>query len=49
MNILNGLFQANGNQQTDDDRGDVDKEVSPGSGRMLRNVDIKHRGSLFTV
>jgi hypothetical protein len=32
MDRLNGLLEADGDEQTDDDGGDVDEEVAPGVG-----------------
>jgi hypothetical protein len=35
MDRLNGLLEADGDEQTDDDGGDVDEEVAPGVGGVV--------------
>ena len=40
---LDGLFNCDGDQQADDDGGDVDEEVAPGMGRLVGWVDVKHK------
>ena len=44
VNELDGLFEADGDEQADDDGGDVDEEVSPGGGGMVRRMDFEHGG-----
>jgi hypothetical protein len=43
---LDGLFEADRDQQADDEGGDVDEEVAPGVGRVGRRVDVE-QGSLL--
>ena len=40
------LFEADGDQQTDDDGGDVDEEVSPHGGGVMGGMDVEHGLSL---
>ncbi len=46
MKVFYGLFEGDGDQEADDDGGDVDEEISPGVGGVVRWVDIEH-GSGF--
>ena len=39
---LDCLFEADGDEQTDDDGGDVDEEVAPGVGGVVGWVDVEH-------
>ena len=43
MDELDGLFKADGDEQADDDGGDVDEEVSPGAGGVLGWVDVENK------
>jgi hypothetical protein len=36
------LLQTDGDDEADDDGGDVDEEVFPGMGRGVGRVDIEH-------
>ncbi len=50
MSVLNDfdrLFEADGDEQTEDDGGDVDKEVAPGAGGVVGGVDVEHGSILF--
>jgi len=42
MKELDSLFETHCDEQTDDDSGDVDAEVAPGSGGMMGGVDVEH-------
>jgi hypothetical protein len=39
---FNGLFEADGDEQADDDGGEVDEEVAPGVGWVVGWVDVEH-------
>jgi hypothetical protein len=39
---FDGLFEADGDEQANDDGGDVDEEVAPGAGGVVRWVDFEH-------
>jgi len=43
MQGLNGLLEADGDEQADADGGDVDEEVAPGVGGVVGWVDVEHR------
>jgi hypothetical protein len=40
---LDGLLEADGDEQADDDGGDVDEEVFPGVGGFVGRVYVEHR------
>jgi len=40
---LDGLLEADGNEEADDDGGDVDEEVAPGMGGGVGRMDVQHR------
>jgi hypothetical protein len=42
VKVLDGLLEANGDEQAEDDGGDVDEEVSPGAGGVMGGVDVEH-------
>ena len=42
MNALDNLLEAYGNEQADDDGGDVDEKVSRGVNSVIGWVHIKH-------
>jgi hypothetical protein len=42
MNVFDRLFETNSDEQTDDNRGDVDEETFPGVNRFVRSVHIEH-------
>ena len=46
VEVLDGLFQANGDEEAYDDGGDMEEEVSPGGGGVVGWVDVKHVGRL---
>jgi hypothetical protein len=39
---FDGLLEADGDEQTDADGGDVDEEVAPGVGGVVGWVDVEH-------
>jgi hypothetical protein len=47
MDELDGLFKGDGNEQADDDGGDVNEEVSPGVCGFVGRVDTEHGGLLL--
>ena len=45
---FDGLFEGDGDEEADDDGGDVDEEVAPGAGGVVGRVDVEHGvGVLF--
>ena len=42
MEVFDGLFETDGDEETEDDGGDVDEEVAPGAGGVMRGVDVEH-------
>ena len=46
---LDRLFEADGDEQADNDGGDVDEEVAPVVGGVVRWVDVEHGRSLILV
>jgi hypothetical protein len=46
MEILDGLLEADGDEEADDDGGDVDEEVAPGVGGGVGWVDVEQGGGL---
>ena len=40
--VLDSLFEANSNEQTDDDSGEVDKEGFPSMEDLLGSVNVEH-------
>jgi hypothetical protein len=42
VNGLDGLLEADGDEEADDDGGDVDEEVAPGVGGVVGWVDVEH-------
>jgi hypothetical protein len=42
MEVLDGLLEADGNEQAYRDGGDVDDEVFPGVFGLVWDVDIEH-------
>jgi hypothetical protein len=42
VDVLHRLFEANGNEQTDDDGRDMNKEVRPGVCGMAGWMHIEH-------
>jgi hypothetical protein len=43
VEVLDGLFEADSNEQTDDDSGEVDKEGFPSMDVLVRSVNVEHR------
>ena len=43
---LDGLLEADGDEEAEDDGGDVDEEVAPGVGGAVGWVDVEQLGSL---
>jgi hypothetical protein len=46
VEVFDSLFEADGDEEPDDDGGDVDEEVAPGAGGMVGGVDVEHGGSM---
>ena len=46
VNRFDALLEADGDEETDDDGGDVDEEFAPGAGGVRRWVDVEHDGAL---
>ena len=42
MEVFNGLLEAYGDKEADDDRGNVDEEFAPGAGGVVGRVDVEH-------
>jgi hypothetical protein len=42
MNALDSLFETYGNEQADDDSGDMDEKVSPGVNSVIGWMHIEH-------
>jgi hypothetical protein len=40
---LNTAFQAERNEQTNRDGGQMDEDVAPAMGRLMRRMDVDHR------
>jgi hypothetical protein len=49
MEVFYGLFESNGDEQADDDGGDVDEEVAPCAGGVVRGVNVDHVGSVKSI
>jgi hypothetical protein len=47
VEIFDGLLEADGDQQAEDDGGDVDEEVAPGGGSVVGGVDVEHGGGFL--
>jgi hypothetical protein len=47
VQVFNRLFEADGDEQAEDDGGDVDEEVAPGAGGVVGGVDVEHVGGLL--
>ena len=47
MEVFNGLLEAYGDKEADDDRGNVDEEFAPGAGGVVGGMDIEHRSLLL--
>jgi len=47
MDGFDGLLEADGDEQADDDGGDVDEEVAPGVGGVVGWVDVEDEGFLM--
>ena len=43
VEVLDGLLDTHCDAQTDNDGGDVDKEVAPGVGSVMRRMNVQHR------
>ena len=42
VDALDELLEADGDEEADDDGGDVDEEVAPGVGGGVGRVDVEH-------
>jgi hypothetical protein len=47
MDEFDRLFDADGDEEAEDDGGDVDEEVAPGGGGVVCGVDVEHGGSVL--
>jgi hypothetical protein len=47
MQSFHGLFEAYGDEEAEDDGGDVDEEVAPGAGGVVGWVDVEHGGGFL--
>jgi hypothetical protein len=47
MKMLNGLFQADGDDQAKNNGGDMDEELAPGTSGVVRRMYIEHGGWLL--
>ena len=47
VEVLDGLLEADGDEEADDDGGDVDEEVAPGAGGVVGGVDVEHRNGFL--
>jgi hypothetical protein len=47
VEVLDGLFEADCNEQADDDSSEVDEEVFPGVDGFTGSVDVKHGWCVF--
>src|SRR5258708_17070369 len=49
MEVLDGLLEADGDEEAEDDGGDVDEEVTPGGGGVVRRGDAGRGEVLFAL
>jgi hypothetical protein len=42
VDVLDGLLEADGNEETDSYRGDVYEEIFPRVETLMRSVDVEH-------
>jgi hypothetical protein len=42
MDCFDHLFEADGDEQADDDRDDVNEEVPPSAGGVMSGMDVEH-------
>ena len=42
MEVLDGLFEADGDEEAEDNGGDVDEEVAPGGGGVMGGVYVEY-------
>jgi hypothetical protein len=47
VDVLDGLLEADGDEQAEDDGGDVNEELAPGRGGVMGGVDVEHGGGLL--
>jgi hypothetical protein len=47
MEVFDGLLEAYGDKEADDDRGNVDEEFALGAGGVVGGMDIEHRSLLL--
>jgi hypothetical protein len=47
VEVLDGLLEADGDEESEDDGGDVDEEVAPSGGGVVGGVDVEHGSILF--
>lgn len=49
MEKLDGLFKGDGDEEAENDGGDVNEEVAPGSGGVVRRVNVQHGVVLLRI
>jgi hypothetical protein len=49
VEVLDGLLEADGDEDAEDDDAEVDEEVAAGDGGVLRWVDVDHGSSWSAV
>ena len=47
VDVLDGLLEAYGDEEAENDGGDVDEEIAPGAGGVVWWVDVEHRGGFL--
>ena len=47
VEVLDGLFEADGDEQAENDSCDVDEEIAPSGGGVVGGVNVEHRGGLL--
>ena len=47
VDVFDGLFDAYGDEESEDDGGDVDEEIAPGGGGVVGGVDVEHGGGIL--
>jgi hypothetical protein len=49
MEVFDGLLEAYGDEEPDDDGGNVDEEIAPGAGGVVGGMDVEHRSLLLRI
>src|SRR3981189_2628544 len=47
VEVFDGLFEADGDEEAEDDGGDVDEEAAPAGGGVMGRVDVEHGCGFF--